>query len=284
MQWSGGLPYWSVLPRERARFEDTCQQFEPGIGAGSHWCPALRETLWPGLPRRPRIAGGFMGLFQSLGDNCEFGMAQRWAREENLDLMRFASFWIPVEDRLRETIRALTDGFSGLGDPDSVTLEPRGEKYPREYVLRETRWNLSLHTGAHESGIDAELIRRRQIRALQFRRRKLLEDLETAHRVFVWKCNLPTSERDIRDLVACLRRYGPNLLLWVSVADEGHPAGFVEYAGDGLLKGYVARFATYDDATDADFMSWNEMCRNAAAKAEDLRRAGEWSSPGALAG
>ena len=237
----------------------------------------MRQALNPQLPQPPQNMGDIMGMFQSLGDNCEFGLVQRWAEQEPLDLLRFAGFWIPLEDRLQKTIEALSDGFSGLGDPESVTLELAGETYPREFMLRESRWNLWQHTGAAEGSIDPDVLRRQQTRALQFKRRKLIEDMESAHRIFVWKSNLATAEPDVRDLVACLRRYGPNLLLWVSLADQHHPAGSIEYAGDGLLRGYVRRFAPYEAAGEIDHGPWHSVCRNAAAIADYLADCGEWS-------
>jgi hypothetical protein len=220
---------------------------------------------------------GILGQFQSLGDKCEFGLLQRWEGRETQDLLRLAAIWIPVEDRPRAIITALSDGFSGLGHPESVRLEPVGAQYPREFIVRETRWNLFLHTGVAEGDIAPELLRFQQIEGLQRRRRKLVEDMASARQIFVWKSNVPTSEVDIRDLVVSLRRYGPNLLLWVNVADQTHPDGSVEYAGHGLLKGYVSKFAPYEAAEDIDFPSWHVMCRNAAALADDLRLQGEWS-------
>jgi hypothetical protein len=283
--WSGGQRYWSVFPHDTVSFTDTCQDLRTGFAEGIYWCPVMRQALNPELPPdpasppEPRTMRTIMGLFQSLGDNCEFGLIQRWAEQEPLDLLRFAGFLIPVEHRLQQTIKALTEGFAGLGDPASVMCELHGENYPREFMILETRWQLFYHTGTHEGGADPEVLRLQQTKTLQFKRRKLFEDLESAHQVFVWKSNLPTPERDVRALVACLRHYGPNLLLWVNLADHNHPDGLVEYAGDGLLKGYVARFAPYDAAGDIEFSSWHAVCRNAAVAADYLRRCGEWASP-----
>jgi hypothetical protein len=144
-----------------------------------------------------------MARFQSLGDNCEFGLLPRWSETKPLDLQ--------------------------------------------------------------------------QVMSLQIGRQKLFEDLAAAQLIFVWKSNVPTSEADIRSLVACLRRFGPNLLLWVSAADADHPTGLVEYAGHGLLKGYVTRFVPYEITGDIDFTPWHAMCRNAAAVSDFLRQCGEWS-------
>ena len=58
----------------------------------------------------------------------------------------------------------------------------------------------------------------------------------------------PQPESDIRDLLAALRPYGPNTLLWLAQCDAEHPAGTVDDVGSGLFKGYMTRFAPYDRA------------------------------------
>jgi hypothetical protein len=218
-----------------------------------------------------------MMRFQSLGDNCEFGLLQRWSGAEPLDLLRFAGLNIPVELRLRRLIDALGVGFRGLGDdPSSVRCELQGEDLPRPYMVRETLWDLSYHIDQDEHTIGAAEVHGQQVAALRFRRRKLLEDLREAHRVFVWKSNAPSSESEIGQLVEGLRRHGPNLLLWVALADDERHAGHVEYRGDGLLKGYVSRFAPYDEATNIDTGPWYDVCCNAWAAAEVLRQHRKW--------
>lgn len=53
-----------------------------------------------------------LGQFESLGDNCEFGLVQRIGGIEPLGLLRFAGFHIPVEYRLNRLLDALERGFS----------------------------------------------------------------------------------------------------------------------------------------------------------------------------
>jgi hypothetical protein len=263
MFWSGGQRYWSILPHDRERFEATCDQPQKGLGDGISWCPSMRSVLGQEEPApQPRE---ILGRFQSLGDNCEFGLVQRWAGAEPLDLLRFAGFYAPVEDRLRLTTEALAAGFANLGDPASVVCELREEYRPRQYAVWERRWALLYHPERTEWEIAPDVLHAQQVRVLRFRRHKLLEDMEAAHRIFVWKSNGPTAEADVRALLETLRRYGPNRLLWVSVADIYHPPGYVEDGGNGLLKGYVTRLASYDLAGDADFESWLRVCQNALA-------------------
>jgi hypothetical protein len=254
--WSGGRRYWSVLPQDRASFEATCHHPQKALGDGISWCPSLRsEAPEPS-------AADILGRFQSLGDNCEFGLVQRWAGSEPLDLLRFASFHAPIEDRIRLTIEALAAGFEGLGEPASVVCDLRDEYRPRQYAVWETRWNLLYHPERTENEITAEALHAQQSRILPFRRRKPLEDLEAAHRIFVWKSSARAEESEIRSLLGTLRRYGLNRLLWVQTAHGDKPPGHAEDAGDGLIKGYVARLAPYDDAADADHASWLAVCMN----------------------
>jgi hypothetical protein len=216
-----------------------------------------------------------MMRFQSLGDNCEFGLLQRRAGAEPLDFLRFAGFYVSAQDLLQQTIHALTEGFAGIGNPNSIVCELHGHQ--REYMIRDVYWKLMYHSGLHEGEIDVEDLRSQQVSALRFRRREIMADMKAADRVFVWKSNVHSSEADVRDLVACLRRHGPNMLLWVNVEDADHPAGIVEYAGNGLLKGYVRRFAPYAAAEEIEFESWYAMCRSAAGAVDRLQQLGEWS-------
>ena len=264
--WSGDRRYWSVLPQDRAHFEATCHHPRKALGDGIHWCPSLASETSEPHPR------DILGRFQSLGDNCEFGLVQRWAGAEPLDLLRFASFHAPAEDRLRLTAEALAAGFDGLGDPACVVCEYLGDVWPRPYAVWETRWNLHYHPERTENDITEEALHAQQVRTLPFRRRKLFEDLAAAHRIFVWKSNVATTESDVRMLLACLRRFGPNRLLWVRPVHGDKPPGHAEDAGDGLLMGYVARLAPYDNAADADHASWLAVCMNTLIVTEAHKR------------
>ncbi len=271
---SGGRLYFSD-------HRDPCPHQQPGLGPGIVWCPVLSEHCCPDPLEdvRRRFA-----LFHSLGDNCEFGIAQKLAGAEPLDLLRFAGFYIPVEDRLRALIHALERDFAGLGDPGTVSCELHEDPASEWYPVRETRWNLLTY--AQHDGQDRDLARlaARQAVALGFRRRKLLEDLTQGHRVFLWKSNLGNDPAEIRRLAALLRARGPNLLLWVTEAAPDTPVGTVEYAGDGLLTGTVARFARYLDACALHFQSWLSLCFAASEAAACLRSVGVWSEREAWTG
>ena len=269
--WCDGLRYWSVLPHDRAGFEATCNHPEKGLGGGIFWCPSLRPTLGSAQPHEPHPRDIF-ARFHSLGDNCEFGLVQRWALSEPIDLLRFASFHAAAEDRLRLTTEALAAGFENLGAPESVACELGDGPAPRQYAVWERRWNLLYHPERTEADITPDALHAQQVRILPFRRRMLLENLEEAERIFVWKSNVTVSETAIRALLACLRRYGPNRLLWVRPAAGDKTPGHAEDAGDGLVCGYVSAFAPYDRAHEADYRSWLAVCMNTLIVTEALKR------------
>jgi hypothetical protein len=201
--------------------------------------------------------------FEALGDNCEFGLVQRQAGVEPLGLLRFAGFHIPVERRLARLLEALDARFDGLGTLSTVRVEAAGAEGRREFLVFESAWNLMYHTFQLEGQVDPETLRDQEAKKLQFLRRKLLTDLGGAEKIWVWKSNLRIGEQDVQRLASRLRAFGPNLLFWVDEADEAHPAGSVEVRGEGLIKGYVDRFAPYSNATAISYQPWFRVCDEA---------------------
>lgn len=199
--------------------------------------------------------------FESLGDNCEFGLVQRGAGAEPLGLFRFAGINAPVDVRLEMLVSALEGELVGLGSPENVSVELAGAEGRREFMAIESAYNLLYHTFLKEGEIEPEVLRKRESVRLQFLKRKLLEDLRNGEKIWVWKSNLTITLDRIERLVAVLRRRGPNMLLWVVEADDVHPSGSVERIGDGLLKGYVEKLAPYEAAADISAQGWFEMCQ-----------------------
>lgn len=201
--------------------------------------------------------------FEALGDNCELGLVQRRAGAEPLGLLRFAGFHIPIENRLTRLLQALDTGFAGLGRPDTVRVEAAGAEGRREYLIKESAFDLMYHSFQAEGQVDPEKLRGMEAKKLEFLRRKFLADLAGGEKLMVCKSNIPQAETDMDGLADTLGRFGPNTLLWVAQAEGGHPAGAAEMKRPGLLKGYVDRFAPYAEATDISYESWFAMCTEA---------------------
>lgn len=195
--------------------------------------------------------------FESLGENCEFGLVQRRCDSEPLGLLRFSSTF------LRNLIRGLDSGFDGLGETEEIEPRLEGSGPLKEYMIHEKRFGLVYHTFVYEGQRSVWLMREQEAARLKFLRRKFLEDLEGSEKIFVYKRNSSVSEEEILPLFLALNRHGSNRLLWVVQADETHPPGTVEVAMHGLLKGYIDRFAPDENAHDFSFDGWIRVCANA---------------------
>jgi Glycosyltransferase 61 len=209
------------------------------------------------------VQADILSRFEALGDNCEFGLVQRMGGIEPLGLLRFAGFFIPIEQRLNRLIEALERDFSGLGDLETLHITLEGRIGHKEYIVRESAYGLMYHTFLSEKDGDIDTVRRRQSTHLRFLRRKLLDDMVEASKIFVWKTNIEQSSIDTLRLFEALQRFGNSRLLWVTQGAHAQSTGTVEQLAPGLLHGYVDRFAPYNNAPDISFEAWLMVCANA---------------------
>jgi hypothetical protein len=227
-------------------------------GAGPPGQPDLRDpdlrdwaTTRTGLSIR-QIAFSF----ESVGENCEFGLFQRRCDAEPLGLLRFSSTF------MRNLIRGVENGFAGLGEIEDI--EPRLEGAPRrEFMIHEKKYGLVYHTFVFEGERSVWLMREQEAARLKFLRRKFMEELEAAEKIFVYWFAGPVSAEEILPLHMTLNRHGPATLLWMVPAERDRPAGTVEVLMPGLMKGYIDRFAPGENAHDLSFDGWLRVCTNA---------------------
>jgi capsular polysaccharide biosynthesis protein len=198
--------------------------------------------------------------FESIGDNCEFGLVQRLCGAEPLGLLRFAGFYLPVEIRLQKLVAALERGFEGLAEADTINVHLAGDPGRREFIVRESAYGLMYHTFIPEGAADPKALHDAEVKRLRFLRRKLLEDLAGGEKIWVWRSPVTSDVSHVKPLADILRRLGPNILLWVVEADDEHAAGTIEVVEPGLIKGYVRRLAPYMNAADIHLASWLEVC------------------------
>lgn len=194
--------------------------------------------------------------FESVGENCEFGLFQRRCDAEPLGLLRFSSTF------MRNLVRGVENGFEGLGEVEDI--DPRLEGTPRkEFMIHENKYNLVYHTFVYEGQRSAWLMREQESARLKFLRRKFMEELEAAEKIFIYRFGGSVSEEEILPLYLALNLYGPVTLLWVVLAERDRPTGTVEVLMPGLLKGYIDRFAPDENAHDLSFDGWLRVCANA---------------------
>ena len=194
-----------------------------------------------------------LGFFEGLGDNCDLGVVQRAVGIEPFGLFRFGA----CKDT--ELVELLRVRFHPLGEPEDLWLDEVGPH--REYWVKSRRCSFSAHTDRYAGRDDPEVVRAAQIEKTRYLKAKLIRDLSHGRRLFVFKglSDIAT----IREIVVQLQRYGPNCLLWIGVADDAHLPGSVEYHSEGLLRGFVSRFGTYDGAPSLPVEEWVAVCTNA---------------------
>jgi hypothetical protein len=193
--------------------------------------------------------------FESLGDNCEFGLVQRKLGAEPLGLLRFSYI------ELRLLLRGLRRGFEGLGNP--ATIEVWAEGNDREIVVRESMYQMTYHTFQYETQIGLETVQQQQATRLNFLKRKLLEDIGAGEKIFVLKRVPPLRPEEVLPIYAILNELGRNWLLWMVPSDAAHPPGTVEVLLPGLLRGYIDRFAPNENAHDLSLETWTAVCEAA---------------------
>jgi hypothetical protein len=234
---------------------------------------ALETTVATSVPALAALPPDRLLMrFESLGENCEFGLVQRRCGAEPLGLLRFASAPLP------KLLAALERRFEGLGEPDEIAVEVSPNR--SEYLVIDRRYGLLYHPWILVGEAEPEQIRLREATRLPFLRRKMLDDLEEGHKIFVYHAMQRSHEADAERLFAAVRSYGPGALLWVELADDMHRAGTVEEAKSGLFKGYIDRFAPSKNAHDLSLECWVALCRSVyrIAASEELYGGGSRSA------
>jgi hypothetical protein len=197
-----------------------------------------------------------MLCFESLGENCEFGLVQRRCGAEPLGLFRFSSTPFP------RLLAGLQSKFRGMGKSSSILIEVSGNG--KEYMVLDKKYGFLFHAWVLVGERSPEEVKLREMRRIPFLVRKLTEDLTLGEKIFVYHGMKPLTFEQAKQLLAALREYGTGTLLWVELADETHPPGTVEEIQPGLLKGYMDRFAPGENAHDLSLECWIELCGHAS--------------------
>jgi len=204
-------------------------------------------------PPTPAGWGGMEDVvrrFDSLGDNCEFGLLQRRFGYEPLGLLRWAG---TTPDQLAQLLRLR---FAGVGDPENLAIHTSDTG---EYWVGDKRHGMFMHSFTHTHEVDYDRFHTQQARRSRFLRDKLIEDIETADKPFVYKCKTITVEQAV-ELADALHTIGPARLLVMAPEDATYADGSVEQISDALIIGYARFEQPHNNVT---IPRWNSMCREA---------------------
>jgi tetratricopeptide (TPR) repeat protein len=192
--------------------------------------------------------------FESLGENCEFGLVQRYYNAEPLGLLRFAA------TSLSMLLEALKTRFAGVGEPEYTTLTAN----PGEYITGDRRYGMASHTFINPRSVAAEALFPKQCKRLSFLRNKLLDDLALGEKIFVILATAGSTEDAARELQAAIRSYGPAKLLFMRANVAGHESGSLDVAEDGLMFGYLDRYGrSGGEGWNISNAVWLNVCRKA---------------------
>ena len=193
--------------------------------------------------------------FQSIGDNCEFGLAQRAMGYEGLGLFRFSS--VP----LSKVVYGILSDFAGLDDSGHIKLI-RYDDDDHDYMIQHSAYKMLYHTGRKPGDAEPDELLRQQSKRLKFLGSTLLEDFEDGQQIFVIKRNSGISNEEMVSLLSAVSSKGKGTVLWVDVADDQHPPGSVDLIIPGLMKGYIERFALLG-MKESLISRWSEILFNA---------------------
>jgi hypothetical protein len=193
--------------------------------------------------------------FESLGQNCEFGLVQRACGAEPQGLLRYVGISI---NRL---LNGLDFGFDGVDDP-ALLRTFAGPGATPEWLLQHDRYGMTAHSFQRVEAIGAAEMLEQYVQRLRFQRRRFLEVLESGQNLFVFQREAHMTEAHALPLLTMLRSYGPNALLFVTMEPDA-PSGSVDLLGAHLYRGNIEKLAPVQDARQFELASWVSICANA---------------------
>ncbi len=274
---AGGRGEWTLAA---ARWQAAVDAFPGNADAASHLGDALwhkqvsegMEAAASAPAERTPAAGGVTPAedldpkalsmcFESLGDNCEFGIFQRHHGAEPIGLYR----WGAVSASL--LIQALEARFEGTGEPENTELSGvPGD----EYVLKDRRHWLESHTFVRYNAEQFTKIYDRQTAAMRFLRERLLQDIEEPWKVFVHKPRMGfIEEHEMFALQRALATIGDAPLMCVRVAENSGEIGTVQRLARGLYRGNISRVSPTATKEEIDYAGWLDLCVEAARLARE---------------
>ncbi|TWS98263.1 lipopolysaccharide assembly protein LapB [Reyranella sp. CPCC 100927] len=268
-RWDEALALWSEFrrryPRDKMGWEHygrTLHARDLALADGKVGEPDASAAAGPVAPQKIEVvadedARSLLLGFESLGENCEFGLVQRRFGAEPLGLLRFNNV------QLGSLLTALASQFQDMGEPATTEMVP----FMNEYFIQDRRWGLAMHTFLFVGQQDPDVLYKKLCRRIAYLKDKLLSDLAEGRKVFVFTGQSLTMD-GLRALHAALETFGPVKLLHTRVvtADAaGFPdgrAGEVVSIDRGLFVGYLRRpGVTAGNDWDIAFEDWLAICR-----------------------
>lgn len=201
--------------------------------------------------------GQILAQFESLGDNCEFGLVQRSAGKiEPLGLLRFSTI------NIKDLTRGIDAEFADIALIENMEVVKYVDVPDHDIMMRETNYGMLYHTGKPQGIMEDDKLITVERKRLKILARKLMEDIELGEKLLVVKSKHYVDDVDIAKLVLAVRRKGKATVLWVCEAEEQAIADSCYRVCDGLIRGYVDRIDV-SPLRNISLLSWLRVCRAA---------------------
>jgi hypothetical protein len=250
--------------RNLGRVEEASSLIEAALqpdclaGAGVTAAAGPRDSLVAATPAaiaaRFESLGGGMAVEGAWGFGCEFGFFQRSVGVEPISLLRWASI-APTS-----LAAALEARFAGIDVPANLTIRA---SVADGWGYTQNRYGIAAdHTGLSITSVSAEDAQRRVCRHLGYLSRKLIGDLATDEKIFVYRVVQHEIDEGLLDRLAqAIASYGRNKFLFVRKTPEDKRHFTIEVVRPGFMIGYIDRFAT--DERGPNLEGWEIVCRAA---------------------
>jgi hypothetical protein len=130
-----------------------------------------------------------------------------------------------------------------------------------EYFARTVRYGLLCHTFVFVNDMPIEKLRTQHYRRASFLKRKLIEDLESNEKIFVYSWPEVFGNEKMLEIYSAISKYSSSArLMCVRLADSDHLSGTTELVRSNLVVGYIDKFAVVGTSFDA----WISLCKSAA--------------------
>jgi len=242
----GGLAAEYPLPRAAATVFPCLQD---GAANRRHLIAALPDNITCPTPTE------LLHNFESLGDNCEFGVFAAMLGDHRASLFRAGgtSEWMIVPRPGQITLaEAIGDSLARFAEPEDLRLE----YIFGEWMVFSNRYDFCFHSGEKDRATPLPPIAAAQSQKLLAQKANLLADLANPAKIFIRKSNGRETETDIARLLAAMRRHGQAWLLWLTPASEAEPPGTVALYPNRFLRVTTATLAEYTRANRISALSW----------------------------
>jgi tetratricopeptide (TPR) repeat protein len=216
-----------------------------------------RENVFQLAEPVAESVGGMRAIyeqFEPVGNNCEFGFAQRQHGAEPLSLFRWTSI------TPGNLVRLLADGFENYEAPECYRLDRNSD---RELILREDAYGTASHTQLKAADIDTAALLDRLARRQAFLKRKFLQTLADGRKAFVYKYDQRLDIHTIQAIRQGLAAMGARKFLFVMRAEGDDKPGTVRIQSADCVVGFLSDFLP-----NTQFHEWDAIVKQTHAHFE----------------